>query len=366
MQQQMAEFARRQVAGRGLSRTDSFPHDLWRDMAQAGLFRIGLPEALGGTGGGYAAIAEGERALMAEGGCLGFGMAWTGHQMVARYFLLGFGSEAQRAFWVPALAAGISTAAVAISEPGAGAHPKHLRTTARRDGDTFVLNGEKTYVTNGPIADLFVVLAITAMEGERKRYSAFLVPHDTPGLERVPMPAYKALKPAGHCSLRLTDCAVPAASRLGAPDTAYETMAMPFRDVEDIVGASGMAGMLRYLVQRFARDGGQASPEEALSLGGLVALLSVLERNAAEAAAGLEGDGAGGKPDGAALIGGRLFAAHIADRLKEHRRVFRDAADADIDTAFADIDASFAIAKGPRSIKQARLASSFLQQDWPK
>ncbi len=181
------QFARAQVADRDLGAEPAFPHDIWHAMAEAGLFRIGLDPAQGGSGGGYADIARAEAALIAGGGSPGLGSAWASHQMVARYFLERFGDAAQRAAYLPALASGRITASVAISEPGAGAHPKHLRTTATRRGDAYVLDGEKAYITNGPIADFFVVLAITATENGRKRYSAFLVPQDAPGLVRVPM-----------------------------------------------------------------------------------------------------------------------------------------------------------------------------------
>jgi alkylation response protein AidB-like acyl-CoA dehydrogenase len=155
----MQDFARAHVAGRDLH-SDAFPHDLWRTMGAAGLFRIGLREEFGGSGGGYRAIAEAERALVEEGGSLGFGLSWTGHQLTALWFIDKFANDAQRRGHLPRLASGEFTASVAISEPGIGAHPKHLKATAKRDGDSFVVDGEKAFVTNGPIADLFVVLAI--------------------------------------------------------------------------------------------------------------------------------------------------------------------------------------------------------------
>ena len=139
----MAGFAARHVAGRGFAASDDFPHDAWRALAGTGLFRVGLPARFGGDGGGYADIARAEHDLITHGGCVGFAMSWTGHQVVGRYFVDGFGSEAQKAALLPRLACGALTMAVAISEPGAGAHPKHLRTTARRDGDSFVIDGEK-------------------------------------------------------------------------------------------------------------------------------------------------------------------------------------------------------------------------------
>ena len=111
----MRDFARAHVAGRDLNH-DAFPHDLWRAMGEAGLFRIGLRTEFGGSGGGYRAIAEAEQVLVAEGGSLGFGLSWTGHQLTALWFIDGFASDAQRRQYLPRLVSGELTASVAISE----------------------------------------------------------------------------------------------------------------------------------------------------------------------------------------------------------------------------------------------------------
>ena len=104
------------------------------------------------------------------------------------------------------------------------------------------------------IAGLYLVLAITAMQAERKRYYFFLVPRDAPGLEVIAAPTPPSMRPVGHVALRLSACRVPATALLGTQDTAYETMALPFRDAEDAVGTSGMAGNLAGLVRLLAAE----------------------------------------------------------------------------------------------------------------
>ena len=155
---------------------------------------------------------------------------------MARFFIDGFGTAEQRAAWLSHLAS------VAISEPRVGAHPKLLTTRAEEDADGYSIFGEKAWVTNGPIAAVFIVLAVTSIEDGRKRYSAFLVPRDTPGLSIDEAPQYRALAPSRHCGLKLDGCRVPRSALLGSPGTAYETMALPFRDVEDAVGTFGLLG----------------------------------------------------------------------------------------------------------------------------
>ncbi len=341
-------WARAHVAGRDLRAEADFPHDLWRAMGEAGLFRIGLTD-----GGGYAAVAAAEAALIAGGGSPGLGGAFGSHQMVARYFIGRIGDAQQRARWLPALAEGRSTASVAISEPGAGAHPKLLKTTATRRGDGWVIDGEKAYVTNGPIADLFIVLAITAVEDGRKRYGAFVVPADFPGLERVAMPEMPALRPALHCGLRLTGCVVPAANRLGPEGTAYETMALPFRDVEDAVGSAGTVGSFRALLREL---GAMGTAEDAASLGAMAALVALMAEGSAALVAGLDASDA---PPGPALVGIRVLAA---DLLARARRFHDDHGGANPRAAalFESLGISLNVARTARLARQARLGEALL------
>ena len=197
----------------------------------------------------YAAIAREEAAIVERTALLGEGGAWAGRRVVARFFVEGFGSAEQRAAWLARLAS------VAISEPRVGAHPKLLTTRAVEDADGYSISGEKAWVTNGPLAEVFIVFAVTSVEDGRKRYSAFLVPRDTPGLSIDEAPQYRALAPSRHCGLKLDGCRVLRSALLGTPATAYETMALPFRDVEDAVGTFGLLGIFRFLLSRFAALG---------------------------------------------------------------------------------------------------------------
>ncbi|MBT4488900.1 MAG: isovaleryl-CoA dehydrogenase, partial [Rhodospirillaceae bacterium] len=155
---EVEEFARVEVASRAdLSQRDDFPADLWSAMGQAGLMAIAIPREYGGRGGDYRALALTLETLADAGGCQGVAISWMSHALNARLHILGQGTDAQRAQYLSNMAAGRHTACMAISEPGAGAHPKKLSTRAEMAGDDVVLNGEKTFLTNGPLADLFLV-----------------------------------------------------------------------------------------------------------------------------------------------------------------------------------------------------------------
>jgi len=210
-QDTMARFAREHVAPRDLWRATNVPRDLWGAMAAAGLFRIGLTE------GGYAAIGAAAAALAKFGGAPGFASAWTGQQLVARFMIDGFGTVEKRTAWKPGLANGELTACVAISEAGAGAHPKLLATTATRKDTEVRLDGTKAWVSNAPLADLFIVFAISRIEGERKCYSAYVVPRNAPRLTLTDGRDLGGLPPSQHCGLRLDGCVVPAKNRPGRP-----------------------------------------------------------------------------------------------------------------------------------------------------
>ena len=353
----ITEFARNHVAPRDLFRAEDFPRDLWRGMGKAHLFRIGLPE------GGYAAIAAADAALAEAGGSPGFAGAWTGHQMVARFMIQGFATEEQRAVWLPSLASGELTACVAISESGVGAHPKKLTTTATAQGDDIRLDGAKAWVSNAPLADLIIVFAISRVDGDRKRYSAYVVPRDAAGLTLAEGRDLGALRPSRHSGLQLSGCIVPAANRLGPPDTAFETMAIPFRDVEDAVGASGIAGTLRHLLRRLAAaTRSDRQDEAATALGALAASTALVADAAAFLADGLD---AGAWRPGApppTLTGIRLLCEELLVGMRRYRSDFAADADDAIDILFGDVALLLNVARGPRMVKQGRIGMALLRQ----
>ncbi len=363
MSEAIAEFARREVAPRRLWVAEAFPLDIWQAMGAAGLFRIGLPAEYGGDGGGYTAIAAADAALVEFGGAPGFGGAWAVHQMVARFMVDGFATGDQKAALLPGLAAGTSTIGVAISEPDVGAHPKHLTTTARRTADGWVIDGTKSYASNGPIANFFLVFAITEQTESRKRFSAFLIPRDTAGIETIAAPALAFLRPSQHCGLKITGCVVPDIARLGAEGSAYEAMAMPFRDIEDAVGASGMAAALTNLVRNLARATDPDRTEAAsVPLGGLAATAAIARDAARSLAEGLDaGAWRPGAPP-ATLTGLRLLAAELLARMQLYRADFAPSPDDAIDAVMGDVSIVLGIARGPKIIKQGRLGLALLRE----
>lgn len=237
VQQKAARFARENIACRNdLHSIGSFPLDIWQKMGREDLLGLALPATYGGLGHGYLAMTITGEALAAHGHNMGIVLSWLLHLLVARSLVLRFGTKDQKEVFLPKMARGQLTASFAASEPGTGTHPKYVKTTAiKQDNNTYLLNGEKTYLTNGPIADLFVVIAVTGENAGRKRFTAFLVPRKSPGLTvNTPMDLH-FLRPSPHCGIKLKDCPVPATQILGEKDSAYQDMVKPFRELEDVL-----------------------------------------------------------------------------------------------------------------------------------
>ncbi len=326
--------------------------DPFGPMARAGLFQIGLPGASAALDS-YRAIAAAEQAIAGKTGLPGLASAFAGRQMVARFFIGGFANQAQRTTWLPRVASGEVCSVIAISEPGAGAHPKNLQTSAEPHGAGYVVRGRKAWVTNGPIADLFLVLAVTAIEDGRKQYGLFVIPKATKGLSVKPMPALDALAPSTHCELELDGCEVPATARIGDMADAYPAMALPFRDTEDTVGTANISGLLSWLLEKCAARIAQ-SEDNALRLGRIAGLVSLVAAASQLAVAALDGEGA---EVPARVIGVRLLARQIVDEIRE---LLEPGAPVDeaIDRALAAYDLLSSVAREPRKVRQARLGNS--------
>jgi acyl-CoA dehydrogenase len=331
-------------------------HDISTDpfgrMARAGLFQIGLSGA-GAALDTYRAIAAAEQAIAAKTGLLGLASAFAARQMTARFFIAGFADADQRGTWLPRIAAGEVCVAIAISEPEVGAHPKHLKTTAEPHGAGFVVRGGKAWVTNGPIADVFLVLAVTAVEDGRKRYGLFLIPRETPGLTVRPMQTLEALAPASHCELELDGCHVSAPARVGDMPDAYPAMALPFRDVEDTVGTANVSGMLSWLLERSATCI-ERTEANALRLGRIAGLVSLVHAASRLAVAALDGDE---QEIAARTIGVRLLARDIVGEIRDLVAQVQPGDDA-ISRALAAFDLLSSVAREPRKVRQIRLGNS--------
>jgi acyl-CoA dehydrogenase len=240
------------------------------------------------------------------------------HLIVGKVLIAGAASGRQKEEILPGMAAGKWTASFALSEPGAGSSPKRIRTTAVKKGRSYVLDGEKVWLTNGPLADLFIVFAVTGERGGRKDFTAFIVPRETPGLTVCEMPALRTLRPSPHCEIRLEGCELPETAILGRRGRAWEDLSKPFRMAEDVLLSGAILGGLTRQVRQAARShpAGRGKIEDDMKerFGGFAALLETARRIARDAAGDLDG-GKQGTDVEHRLVSFHLIAKTLQDSL---------------------------------------------------
>jgi acyl-CoA dehydrogenase len=215
-------FVTREIAPhiRAWDEAETFPRELYARAAQVGLLAIGYPEAYGGTpaDGWYRLIATEEIARAGSGGL----MASLFSHNIGLPPILAQGSEALKQHIVPSVLRGEKIAALAITEPSGGSDVARLRTTARLDGEQWVIDGEKVFITSGMRADWITVAVRTGGKGAAG-ISLIAVPGDAPGLTRTPL-----AKMGWWCSdtaqLRFDNCRVPADHLIGDENTGFRAI----------------------------------------------------------------------------------------------------------------------------------------------
>lgn len=197
-----------------LAEDDAVPVEILEEMKGMGLFGLSIPEEFGGLG-----LTMEEEALVAmEIGKTSpaFRSVFGTNNGIGAQGILIDGTAEQKARYVPRLATGELLSAFCLTEPDSGSDAASLRTTAVRDGDHYVLNGTKRFITNGPEADIFTVMARTdPTDKGAGGITAFIVEGDTPGLERGPSDKKMGQKGAHTCDIIFDNCRVPAHNIIG-------------------------------------------------------------------------------------------------------------------------------------------------------
>ena len=208
-------FADEVVAPRAreIDQSGEFPRDFFRQAADLGLAGVAVPEEYGGAGMdtiSYCLVIE-----EISRACASSGVILSVNNSLVCDPLLKYGSEAQKREFLAPLASGEKLGCFALTEPGAGSDAGALRTTARRDGDHYVLDGNKVFITNGTHADVAIVFASVDLARKHKGITAFVVPADTPGYARGGHEYKLGVNASGTTELSFQGMRVPAAQRLG-------------------------------------------------------------------------------------------------------------------------------------------------------
>jgi alkylation response protein AidB-like acyl-CoA dehydrogenase len=215
-------FAQEQLAP-GAARRDedhAFPRAELAEMGNLGFMGMLVPEEFGGSDMGMVSYALAlEEIAAADGAC---STIVSVHSSVGCVPILKYGTDEQKARFLPKMAAGEWIGGFALTEPQAGSDASGLKTRARLDGDHYVIDGAKQFITSGKNGDVVIVFAITDPAAGKKGISAFIVPTDTPGYEVVSVERKLGQHSSDTCALAFTNMRIPAENRLGAEGEGYK------------------------------------------------------------------------------------------------------------------------------------------------
>ena len=193
--------------------TANFPLEIAREMGNLHYFGLEIPAKYGGAGldsVSYAIVIEEISRI-----CAAIGLCISVHNSVSAHPVYDFGNEDQRqAFLVP-MAKGQKIGTFCLTEPNAGSDASSLETVAKRDGDGYILNGNKIFVTNGGVSGINLIFCVTNHSGKRKEYSVFIVESEREGLEKGPTEELMGMRGNSVCPIALNSCRVPSENLLG-------------------------------------------------------------------------------------------------------------------------------------------------------
>ena len=225
-----------------IEQNNDFPKDLWTKLGDIGVLGITVEEEYGGAGMGYlehvVALEEISRASAAVG------LSYSAHSNLCVNQLRLNGNEEQKKKFLPELISGEKVGALAMSETGAGSDVVGMKTIATKNGDRFILNGSKMWITNGPNADTLVVYAKTDPGAGKHGITAFIIEKGMKGFSTSPKLDKMGMRGSNTCELIFSDCEVPEANVLGSLNGGVKVL-MSGLDYERAVLAAGPIGIMQ-------------------------------------------------------------------------------------------------------------------------
>jgi alkylation response protein AidB-like acyl-CoA dehydrogenase len=223
--------------------------ELWHALGDAGYVGVSVPEAYGGGGGGLVELALVCEETAAQGAPM---LLLLVTHAISAAVIAEYGTEEQRKEWLPGLASGREKVVFAITEPDAGSNTHKLATTARREGEEWVISGEKYYISGVDDAEALLLVARTGRDDRgHAQLSLFIVPTDAPGLQKIPLPV-DVLLPEKQFTLRFDDVRLPVSALVGDENQGFRQVFHGLNP-ERITGAALCVGIARYALGRATR-----------------------------------------------------------------------------------------------------------------
>lgn len=243
LRETVARFARDEIAPRAadIDSSNQFPKDLWEKMGSLGLLGITAPEQYGGAGMGYLAHCVAMEEISRASASVG--LSYGAHSNLCVNQINRHGSEEQKSQYLPRLISGEHVGALAMSESGSGSDVVSMKLRADKEGNQYVLNGSKMWITNGPDASTLVVYAKTDMQAESRGITAFIIERDMDGFSSSPKLDKLGMRGSNTCELVFENCKVPASHMLGSEGRGVNVL-MSGLDYERVVLSGGPLGIM--------------------------------------------------------------------------------------------------------------------------
>ena len=240
----VARFAKDEIAPRAseIDKNNEFPMDLWKKFGDLGLLGVTVPEAYGGSNMGYLAHVIAMEEISRASASVG--LSYGAHSNLCLNQIAKNGTEDQKRHYLPKLCSGEHIGALAMSEPGAGSDVVSMKLNARREGDVYVLNGNKMWITNGPDANTYVIYAKTQPEEGSRGITAFIVERGFKGFSQAQKLDKLGMRGSNTCELVFEDCEVPLANVLGYEGKGVGVL-MSGLDFERTVLSGGPVGIMQ-------------------------------------------------------------------------------------------------------------------------
>ena len=244
LREHVSQFASQQIAplAGSADEDNQFPNQLWTQFGEMSLLGVTVSEQYGGAEMGYLAHTVAMEEISRASA--GIGLSYGAHSNLCVNQIYRNGNEAQREKYLPGLISGEHIGALAMSEPNAGSDVVSMKLRAEKQGDKYILNGNKMWITNGPDAHTFVIYAKTDTYAGPKGISAFIVERDFPGFSRAQKLDKLGMRSSNTCELVFEDCEVPAENLMGNEGDGVRIL-MSGLDYERTVLSGGATGIMQ-------------------------------------------------------------------------------------------------------------------------